>query len=47
MHPSALIGSTIFLYILAFIALMALGAYLTYRSTSKRHKLRDEDHNQR
>ena len=32
---SLLIGSSIFMYIVAFLAVMAVGGYLTYRSGAK------------
>lgn len=46
MEASPLIGTSIFLYILAFIAVMVVGGYLTYR-ISPRGKKRREDRNKR
>lgn len=42
METSTFIGSSIFLYIMAFIAVMIVGGYLTYRTSPKR-KQRSED----
>ena len=42
MEPSTAIGSSIFLYILAFIAVMIVAGYFTY-SISPRGKKRRED----
>lgn len=36
MEPSTFIGSSIFLYIVAFIAVMVIGGYLTYHISPKR-----------
>jgi len=47
MNPSPLIGSSIFLYILAFIAVLALGGYLTYRTSPGRKKRREERNKRR
>ncbi|MDN5733517.1 hypothetical protein ACTXMH_02745 [Psychrobacter celer] len=41
MEPSAFIGSSIFLYIAAFIAVLVVGGYLTYRTSPKRKQRRD------
>ncbi|MDN3398240.1 hypothetical protein QL919_05810 [Psychrobacter sp. APC 3426] len=41
MESSAFIGSSIFLYIVAFIAVMVVGGYLTYRTSPKRKQRRD------
>ncbi|AMN49542.1 MULTISPECIES: hypothetical protein [unclassified Psychrobacter] len=38
MESSTFIGSSIFLYIVAFIAVMVLGGYLTYHTTAKRKR---------
>lgn len=46
MNASPFIGSSIFLYILAFIAVMVVGGYLVYR-ISPRRKKRREAHNKR
>ena len=45
MESSTFIGSSIFLYIVAFIAVMVLGGYLTYHTTVKRKRKdkRDRD----
>ena len=45
METSAFIGSAIFLYIVAFIAVMAIGGYLTYRTSPKRKKRREDKRN--
>ncbi|MDN6276315.1 hypothetical protein [Psychrobacter sp.] len=45
MEPSTAIGSSIFLYIVAFIAVMCVGGYLTYRTSSKRKQRREEKRN--
>ncbi|MGX8219874.1 hypothetical protein ACWS81_03720 [Psychrobacter celer] len=45
MEPSAFIGSSIFLYIAAFIAVMVVGGYLTYRTSPKRKQRREEKRN--
>ena len=45
MEPSAFIGSSIFLYILAFIAVMVIGGYLTYRTSPKRKQRREDRRN--
>ncbi|MBO1531069.1 hypothetical protein J3492_07550 [Psychrobacter sp. F1192] len=45
METSAFIGSSIFLYILAFIVVMAIGGYLTYRISPKRKKRRENKRN--
>ncbi|CAM3568043.1 MULTISPECIES: hypothetical protein [Psychrobacter] len=42
MEPSAFIGSSIFLYIIAFIAVMVVGGYLTYRTSPKRKQRRED-----
>ncbi|MCH1782543.1 MULTISPECIES: hypothetical protein [Psychrobacter] len=42
MEPSAFIGSSIFLYIIAFIAVMVIGGYLTYRTSPKRKQRRED-----
>ncbi|WP_170231069.1 hypothetical protein [Psychrobacter frigidicola] len=47
MDASPLIGSSIFLYILAFIAVMAIFAYLTYSISPKGKKRREERRNNR
>ncbi|WP_201526041.1 MULTISPECIES: hypothetical protein [Psychrobacter] len=44
---SLLIGSSIFIYILAFIAVMAIGGYLTYRISPKGKKRREDKRNNR
>lgn len=45
MEPSAYIGSSIFLYILAFLAVLVVGGYLTYRISPKRKQRREEKRN--
>ncbi|GLR29145.1 hypothetical protein SAMN05660405_00854 [Psychrobacter pacificensis] len=45
MEPSAFIGSSIFMYIVAFLAVMAIGGYLTYRTSPKRKQRREEKRN--
>jgi len=45
MEPSTFIGSSIFMYILAFIAVMAVFAYLTYRTSPKRKQRREVKRN--
>lgn len=45
MEPSTFIGSSIFLYIAAFIVVMAIFAYLTYRTSPKRKQRREEKRN--
>lgn len=45
MEPSAFIGSSIFLYIVAFIAVMVIGGYLTYRTSPKRKQRREDKRN--
>ena len=42
---SLLIGSSMFMYILAFLAVMAIGGYLTYRTSSERKQRREDKHN--
>lgn len=42
MEPSAFIGTSIFLYIIAFIAVMVVGGYLTYRTSPKRKQRRED-----
>ena len=42
METSTVIGSSIFLYIVAFIAVMCVGGYLTYRTSPKRKQRREE-----
>ena len=42
---SLMIGSSIFMYILAFLAVMAIGGYLTYRTSPKRKQRREEKRN--
>lgn len=44
MEPSTFIGSSIFLYIVAFIAVMVVGGYLTYRVSPKRKHRRVNKH---
>ncbi|WP_201595941.1 hypothetical protein [Psychrobacter fulvigenes] len=41
-NSTTFIGSAIFLYIVAFIAVMAVGGYLTYRTSPKRKKRRED-----
>lgn len=45
MEPSAFIGSSIFLYIAAFIVVMIIGGYLTYRTSPKRKQRRENRRN--
>ena len=47
MEASPLIGTSIFLYILAFIAVMVIGGYLTYRISPARKRRREEKRNNR
>ena len=42
---SLLIGSSIFMYIVAFLAVMAVGGYLTYRTSPKRKQRREDQRN--
>ena len=42
---SLLIGSSIFMYIEAFLAVMAVGGYLTYRTSPKRKQRREDQRN--
>ncbi|WP_350557800.1 hypothetical protein [Psychrobacter sp. CAL346-MNA-CIBAN-0220] len=44
---SLFIGSSIFLYILAFMGVMVIGGYLTYRTSPGRKKRREEKRNDR
>lgn len=46
METSSFIGSSIFLYIVAFIIVMAIFAYLTYRISPKRKQRREDRRNQ-
>ncbi|WP_446442716.1 hypothetical protein [Psychrobacter sp. 1176_08] len=46
METSSFIGSSIFLYIVAFIIVMAIFAYLTYRTSPKRKQRREDRRNQ-
>ncbi|MGP5209889.1 MULTISPECIES: hypothetical protein [Psychrobacter] len=46
METSSFIGSSIFLYIVAFIVVMAIFAYLTYRTSPKRKQRREDSRNQ-
>ena len=43
---SLMIGSSIFMYILAFLAVMAIGGYLTYRTSPKQKQRREDKRNQ-
>lgn len=45
METSTFIGSSIFLYIVAFIIVMAIFAYLTYRTSPKRKQRREDSRN--
>lgn len=45
METLSFIGSSIFLYIIAFIAVMVVFGYLTYRISPKRKQRREEKHN--
>lgn len=47
MESSTVIGTSIFLYILIFIAVMIAFGYLTYRISPKGKKRRDERRNKR
>lgn len=47
MEASPFIGTSIFLYILAFIAVMVIGGYLTYRISPRHKKRREEKRNKR
>jgi hypothetical protein len=42
---SLMIGSSIFMYIVAFLAVMAIGGYLTYRTSPKRKQRREDKRN--
>ena len=42
---SLLIGSSIFMYIVAFLAVMADGGYLTYRTSPTRKQRREDKRN--
>jgi hypothetical protein len=42
---SLMIGSSIFMYIIAFLAVMAIGGYLTYRTSPKRKQRREDKRN--
>ena len=42
---SLLIGSSIFMYIVAFLTVMAGGGYLTYRTSPKRKQRREDKRN--
>ena len=42
---SLMIGSSIFMYIVAFLAVMAIGGYLTYRTSPKRKQRRADKRN--
>ena len=42
MEPSSFIGTSIFLYIVAFIIVMMIAAYLTYSISPKGKKRREE-----
>ena len=44
MEPSAFIGSSIFLYIVAFIVVLIIGGYLTYRVSPKLKHRRVNNH---
>lgn len=44
---SLFIGSSIFLYIIGFLAIMAVGAYLTYQVSPKGKKRREEHRERR
>ncbi|MGO2277683.1 MULTISPECIES: hypothetical protein [unclassified Psychrobacter] len=45
METSTFIGSSIFLYIVAFIVVMVIGGYLTYRTSPKRKQRREDKRN--
>ncbi|ERL54720.1 MULTISPECIES: hypothetical protein [Psychrobacter] len=45
MEPSTFIGSSIFLYIAAFIVVMAIAGYVTYRTSPKRKQRREDKRN--
>ncbi|WP_274902237.1 hypothetical protein [Psychrobacter sp. DAB_AL62B] len=47
MEPSAAIGSSIFLYILAFIAVMIIAGYFTYSISPRGKKRREEKRDNR
>lgn len=47
MDTSVFIGSSIFLYIVIFIAVMILGGYLTYRVSPKGKARREQKRNNR
>ena len=42
---SLMIGSSILMYIVAFLAVMAIGGYLTYRTSPKRKQRREDKRN--
>lgn len=45
MEPSTFIGSSIFLYIIAFILVMIIAGYVTYRTSPKRKQQREDKRN--
>ena len=47
MEPSAAIESSIFLYILAFIAVMIVAGYFTYNISPRGKKRREDKRNNR
>ncbi|SNT69994.1 MULTISPECIES: hypothetical protein [unclassified Psychrobacter] len=47
MNPSTFIGSSIFLYILAFIVVMVVAGYFTYRISPSGKKRREERNERR
>ena len=47
MNTSPLIGTSIFLYIVAFIAVMIIAGYFTYHISPSRKKRREEKRNNR
>lgn len=47
METSAFIGTSIFLYIVAFIAIMLIGGYLTYHISPLKKKRREAKRNKR
>ncbi|MGE6440668.1 hypothetical protein ACQKC9_03770 [Psychrobacter sp. NPDC078409] len=42
---SLMIGSSIFMYIVALLAVLAIGGYLTYRTNPKRKQRREDKRN--
>lgn len=43
MNPSPAIGSSIFMYIIAFIAVMVVAGFFTYRTSQRKKRQREAD----